>query len=209
MTRGRKPKPTAIKIHEGNPGKRPLNNLDNQLTDPSNDAPPRWLSDPQVSVDLESIPMSQLATSVWDSLYPEMKSLSIIKERDKDHFARYCYYLALWLKLKSFVDTHGTIMVTHEVKPVWDLGENAFVRKKVIKNIKPFPQFAQLDSVDRKLARFEADYGLGPANRARIKGGLEETVKASLSSGKLTALPVANPFEYEEEKEEDKGSFDA
>ena len=41
-TRGRKPKPTALKVLEGNPGKRPLNELEPK---PKKQAPscPSWL----------------------------------------------------------------------------------------------------------------------------------------------------------------------
>ena len=41
-TRGRKPKPTALKVLEGNPGKRPLNENEPK---PENKAPrcPSWL----------------------------------------------------------------------------------------------------------------------------------------------------------------------
>ena len=42
-TRGRKPKPTAIKVLEGNPGKRPLNKFEPA---PEKKAPPcpEWLN---------------------------------------------------------------------------------------------------------------------------------------------------------------------
>ncbi len=52
--RGRKPKPTWLKVVEGNPGKRPLN-ADEPVASGELDGPPEWLSKTQREVWEEAI----------------------------------------------------------------------------------------------------------------------------------------------------------
>ena len=63
-TRGRKPKPTAVKVLEGNPGKRPLNMFE---PTPEKIAPecPSWLNDE--------------AKAEWNRLVDKMVELGILK----------------------------------------------------------------------------------------------------------------------------------
>ena len=64
-TRGRKPKPTAVKVLEGNPGKRPLNMYEPV---PERRAPecPSWLNDE--------------AKAEWDRLADKMVNLGTLQK---------------------------------------------------------------------------------------------------------------------------------
>jgi phage terminase small subunit len=72
--RGRKPKPVALKLLQGNPGRRPLN-LD-EVRPPVGCEKPDWL------------PPS--ASAVWDEVAPTLISMGLLTEIDGDLFASFC-----------------------------------------------------------------------------------------------------------------------
>ena len=96
-TRGRKPKPTALKVLEGNPGKRPLNELEPK---PKKQAPscPSWL-EPE-------------AKKEWRRMAKTLESIGILTEIDKAAFAGYCQAYARWKEAEEFLTKHGTIFKT-------------------------------------------------------------------------------------------------
>lgn len=95
--RGRKPKPTAIKMLEGNPGKRQLNENEPK---PSKKAPtcPKWLDDD--------------AKKEWKRLSKQMEMLGILTEVDMAAFAGYCQCYARWKAAEEFISKHGSIVKT-------------------------------------------------------------------------------------------------
>ena len=95
--KGRKPKPTAIKMLEGNPGKRPLNMLE---PTPENKMPtcPDWLEDE--------------AKAEWDRLAVPLFNLKILTELDMAPFALYCQAYARWKEAEEFISQHGSIVKT-------------------------------------------------------------------------------------------------
>ena len=95
--KGRKPKPTAVKVLEGNPGKRPLNALEPQ---PIKKAPkcPDWLN-------LE-------AKQEWKRLAGNLEALGTLTELDMAAFAGYCQAYARWKEAEEFIEKHGTIVKT-------------------------------------------------------------------------------------------------
>jgi len=95
--RGRKPKPTAIKVLEGNPGKRALNQSEPK---PTKKAPrcPAWLEEE--------------AKREWKRLSKQMEQLGILTEIDMAAFAGYCQAYARWKEAEEFITQHGTIVKT-------------------------------------------------------------------------------------------------
>ncbi len=95
--RGRKPKPTAIKQLEGNPGKRELNKYEPK---PEKKAPrcPAWL-------DSE-------AKKEWRRMAKQLEELGILTEVDMAAFAGYCQTYARWKEAEEFISKHGTIVKT-------------------------------------------------------------------------------------------------
>lgn len=97
-TRGRKPKPTAVKVLEGNPGKRKLNNAEIK---PEQTKPPKcpdWLEDE--------------AKAEWKRLAKNLFSLGILTDLDVATFASYCQAYARWKEAEEFISQHGTIVKT-------------------------------------------------------------------------------------------------
>ena len=93
-TRGRQPKPTGLKILEGNPGKRPLNDKEPQ---PEKKAPrcPSWL-EPE-------------AKKEWKRMAKTLEAIGVLTQIDKAAFAGYCQAYARWKEAEEFLSKHGTI----------------------------------------------------------------------------------------------------
>ena len=95
--RGRKPKPTAVKVLEGNPGKRSLNTGEPK---PEKKAPrcPSWLEEE--------------AKKEWKRMAKQLEQLGILTEIDMAAFAGYCQAYARWKEAEEFISQHGTIVKT-------------------------------------------------------------------------------------------------
>src|SRR6185437_224011 len=90
MPRGRKPKPTILKILAGNPGCRPLNLREPQ---PSRELPlcPDWLDDE--------------AKREWNGIVPELHRMGLLTVVDRAALAGYCQAFA---DLRDAVETLRT-----------------------------------------------------------------------------------------------------
>ena len=96
-TRGRKPKPTALKILEGNPGKRPLN--ENEPIPPKGSIKcPTWL-----------LPE---AKKEWKRLAPSLEAMGVLTMADLTAFEGYCQAYARWKEAEEFIAQHGSIFQT-------------------------------------------------------------------------------------------------
>ena len=86
--RGRKPKPSAIRLLEGNAGKRPINLREPK---PEKKAPPcpKWL-DPE-------------AKKEWRRLSKKLEQLGILTEADMSVFASYCQAYARWKAAEEII----------------------------------------------------------------------------------------------------------
>lgn len=94
---GRKPKPTAVKILEGNPGKRALNH-----------AEPK----PRVVLPRPPEHLSEDEKTKWKMTVKELYPLGLITTIDKDALAMYCVIFVRWLKAEKMVREKGEIIKT-------------------------------------------------------------------------------------------------
>ena len=92
-TRGRKPKPTKLKILEGNPGKRPLNKNE---PNPTPVAPniPSWLH--------------REAKREWRRIAPELERIKILTRIDRAVFTIYCDSWAEFWEMNNFLKKEGS-----------------------------------------------------------------------------------------------------
>lgn len=95
--KGRKPKPTSLKIMEGNPGKRPLN---------ENEPKPLPIA-PEYPEEL-----STKAKEIWKRLYPELEMLGLLTIIDEMAFAGLCQNYAIYLETEKFLEENGRVMKT-------------------------------------------------------------------------------------------------
>lgn len=97
-TRGRKPKPTALKVLEGNPGKRELNKNEPKISQANPPACPEWLEEE--------------AKNEWNRLAKILFEMGILTDLDIAAFASYCQAYARWREAEEFLTQHGSIVKT-------------------------------------------------------------------------------------------------
>ena len=141
---GRKPKPTNLKILEGNPGKRPLN-----LNEPKpiSIAPecPDWLLDD--------------AKKEWKRLAPELERLGLLTILDMAAFAGYCQSYAKFKAAERFLKKNGT---TYRIPKKNKEGEVISVY------IAPSPEVAIANQCLKQIIALASEFGLTPSSRGRI-----------------------------------------
>jgi len=97
--KGRKPKPTKLKILEGNPGKRALNK-----------------NEPEAEVE-ESLPpapkeLSSTAKREWNRTGPKLHRMGLLTEIDYSALAAYCAAYARWLDAEKAIKKQGTVVLS-------------------------------------------------------------------------------------------------
>lgn len=99
MGAGRKPKPTAMKELEGNPGKRKLNKKEPM---PGKGMPdcPKWL-----------LPDAQ---EEWKRLCEKLNQMGVLTEVDRSAFAAYCQSFARWKEAQEHIDSEGSNFETEK-----------------------------------------------------------------------------------------------
>lgn len=95
VSRGPVPKPTRLRIIEGNPSKRPINDREPR---PTLKAPacPRWLM-PE-------------AKAEWRRVMPELERLGLLTQLDRAAFAGYCQSWARYVEAEAKVEQYGEIL---------------------------------------------------------------------------------------------------
>ena len=81
--RGRKPKPTALKKLQGNPGKRKLNDDEPKFTE-----------------------------LMWETIMPELIANKILTVADLHNVESFCMAYARWREAEAAVDEHGILVMS-------------------------------------------------------------------------------------------------
>jgi P27 family predicted phage terminase small subunit len=97
--RGRKPKPTLLKVLDGNPGKRPLNDREPQAPEGMPERP-EWL-------DAE-------AQAEWGRVTAELEAMGLLSVVDRAALAAYCTAWSRWVEAEAMVKKFGTIVKSPE-----------------------------------------------------------------------------------------------
>ena len=93
--RGRRPKPTRLKVLTGNPGRRPLN-MDEPM--------------PQAAIPECPPELGAVARREWDRLVGELTSLKMLTNLDRAALAAYCGSYALWAEATEAIQKYGTMV---------------------------------------------------------------------------------------------------
>lgn len=101
--RGRRPKPTRVKVLTGNPGKRPLN-YDEPRPDPAVPGCPAELG--------------PVAQREWMRLVGELTKLRLLTNLDRAALAAYCGAYALWAEATEAIQKYGTMVKSPSGYPV-------------------------------------------------------------------------------------------
>jgi P27 family predicted phage terminase small subunit len=96
MIRGPKPKPTAVKAAEGNPGKRKLNRQEPKFS--GSLSCPDWLT--------------SSAKREWKRVSTELQALKLLQSVDRASLAAYCQSYSRWRSAELQVSKEGQILST-------------------------------------------------------------------------------------------------
>lgn len=101
--RGRKPKPTRLKVLTGNPGKRPLNRDEPRPEPAIPDCPPE---------------LSPAAQREWHRLAGEFAALRVLTNLDRAALAAYCGAYALWAEATEAIQKFGAMVKSPTGYPI-------------------------------------------------------------------------------------------
>ena len=93
--RGRKPKPTRLKVLQGNPGKRPLNTDEPAFPALQSDCPEHLVKD---------------AAKEWDRMKGLLASHNVFTEADRSALTAYCMAWGRWLEAEGNVRKSGMLV---------------------------------------------------------------------------------------------------
>jgi P27 family predicted phage terminase small subunit len=136
---GRKPKPTALKLLHGNPGRRRLPGKEPKPR-PCTPEPPEWL-DP-------------MAKREWERIVPALAAIGLLTEVDGFVLESYCQCYARWVEHELAIAKIGT---------VYSPG-----KKKGLKYLKALPHVAIAQAYLAQARAFAEQLGLSPSARSRI-----------------------------------------
>ena len=156
--RGRKPKPTAIKVLEGNPGKRALNTAEPK---PKSKAPkcPNWLE--------------AEAKKEWRRMAKQLEQLGLLTEIDMAAFAGYCQAYARWKEAEEFISQHGTIVKTPS--GYWQQVPQVSIAQTYLKIMNKFcEQFGLSPSARSRIVTGQGDTEEDPMELMLMIGGKKD-----------------------------------
>jgi P27 family predicted phage terminase small subunit len=136
---GRTPKPTQLKVVTGNPGKRPLNELE-----------------PKPEIKRPKVPafLSPKAKTAWNGLCDVLEDMSLITLADAKSLELLCDAYAQWRDLRKIIDECG-----HTYQTTTQTGDVMY---------KARPEVAMAADAWKRVASMLSQFGLTPAGRSKV-----------------------------------------
>ncbi len=135
---GRKPKPSALRLVEGNRGNRPINKKEPKPKK-AKLKPPTWLS--------------KEAKAEWNRMAPALYKLGLFTEIDGSMFEAYCHHFGEWKRYAKLArDAKGTLGITSSQGPSSQTPSYANMEQRHLK----------------EWTTLAGRFGLSPADRANI-----------------------------------------
>jgi len=173
MMAGRKPKPTKLKILQGNPGKRKI--------------PP---NEPKPATKMPKCPphLDKMARKEWRRFSPTLARLGLITEVDGSAFAAYCDQFSRWIQinhdlknqmedlqaerenlitagdpesLKRLARLPASAILVHD----YTIDENGIEHLKISQN----PLVVMARQTLQQIRAFCTEFGMTPSSRGRIQ----------------------------------------
>lgn len=161
--RGRRPKPTALKLAQGNPGKRRLNKLE-----PRPSLPDR-LPEPPVFLGFE-------ARQEWERVGGILLQVRILTGADLSALAQYCKIFGRWVEAERMVEKRGAVVRAKNGTPI--LNPHLVVANQTIKQMGKYLSEFGLTPSSRSRIAAGIHFGDGEDKRQKtrdylsiIKGG--------------------------------------
>jgi P27 family predicted phage terminase small subunit len=143
--RGRKPKPTYLKLLNGNPGKRPLNEHEPQ-PQPEREIPPAPLE------------LSAEARTEWDRVAGELSRLGTLTVVDRAALAAYSQAYGRWIQAER-----GIAQMAER-----DQLTGGLMIKTTNGNAVQNPLVGMANRAMADMVRYAAEFGMTPSSRSRI-----------------------------------------
>ena len=150
MGRGRKPKPTMLRMLQGNPGKRALNH-EEPVYGPGAPDKPEFLD--------------AYASEEWDRITGMLVSARVITKGDVGILVVACDAYSQLRQCQKFLKEKGSL--SYDASSI-----NGGT------NYKPYPEASQRNMARRQYQSALAELGLGPSSRSKVKT-LPEPPKAN------------------------------
>lgn len=93
MPAGRKPKPTELKVLQGNPGKRPVRRMRKAAAVKRTPSPPDYLTD--------------VGKKEWRRVGKLLSALQVLTDSDLTALAAYCDAYSRWLDARKLIEEQG------------------------------------------------------------------------------------------------------
>lgn len=138
--KGRKRKPTALRLLAGNPGKRPLN-----------DAEP----EPEPGIPAAPAHLSEKTKAVWDDTATTLDEVGVLTKADGLALEQLCENHVEILALRETIEREGRFQ-----KIVTKTGDT---------RITHHPAWTQLSDAEKRFRAMLEQFGLTPAGRTRVK----------------------------------------
>ena len=159
---GSKPKPTVLKVLEGNPGKRPLN-INEPVPDPTRPACPSWLR--------------KEAKREWMRITPQLHAMGVLTKIDREALAVYCQTHAKWKEAEEFIAKHG---MTYQFPRKDEDGHVVSIY------VAQWPQVSIARACADQIRAMCTEFGMTPSARARMvvpgKTDTEDPIEQILNS---------------------------
>jgi P27 family predicted phage terminase small subunit len=148
--RGPSPKPTNLKVLQGNPGRRKLNENEPvyEPCEELSDKPPAYLS--------------TYAKKEWKRIAPLLLRNGLLTEVDISALAAYCQSYHRWVEAEKLIRTHGYTTTT-------DKG-----------NIIQRPEVGIANKAMDEMLKYAKEFGLTPSSRSALHIEKQEEVKDPL-----------------------------
>lgn len=151
--RGPKPKPAALRVIEGNPGKRPIR--------PMVEMPRGTLPEPPAA-------LNELARQEWNRVAPGLHALRLLETVDVAALAAYCNAWARWSLAESLI---AEMAKTNQA--------GGLMVKTTKGNVIQNPLVGTSNKAQADMVRYAAEFGMTPSARSRVgsEGGVKPTSK--------------------------------
>lgn len=144
---GRPPKPTKLKVLEGNPGNRPLNENEPEPDEGIPEAPPE---------------LCARAREEWKTRGPGLVAMGVLTTIDGAVFASYCQAYADWRNARESLQK---LLAT---SPPGNQG-GAFLAATGQGGLKKSPLVTVANEAEMRMVKWAAELGMTPAARARLQ----------------------------------------
>lgn len=155
--RGRKPKPTALQIAEGDPRRRGVNKIAQQLA-----------SEPKATRGLPRCPshLKGVARRLWKFWAEELEAMALDHRPDGPMLELACVAYQTYVECHEAIAKSALLVSRKKINPVSGQYE--------VVGVMPHPALSMRNAAMMQMRSFCSEFGLSPASRTRVAMGKSE-----------------------------------